>query len=71
MYSSSAIKGEKEKCFSVGMTDFLTKPFRKNDIVSVLDKWVTNGTDIAPLESLEDPSDVNEIFDFKQQLESL
>ena len=36
--TASAIKGEKEKCISVGMTDFLSKPFKKKDLIPVLDK---------------------------------
>jgi len=37
--TASAIKGEQEKCLEAGMNDFLTKPFKKNDLVPVLDKW--------------------------------
>ncbi|WP_319475572.1 response regulator [Marispirochaeta aestuarii] len=37
--TASAIKGEQEKCFEAGMDDFLTKPFKKNDLMPVLDKW--------------------------------
>ena len=37
--TASAIKGEKEKCLASGMTDFLTKPFKKKDIQPVLMKW--------------------------------
>ncbi len=38
--TASAIKGEREKCLSVGMSDFLTKPFKKKDIIPVLNKWM-------------------------------
>ncbi|MDC7125064.1 MAG: response regulator [Spirochaetales bacterium] len=37
--TASAIKGEKEKCLSCGMSDFLTKPFKKKDIQPILRKW--------------------------------
>ena len=37
--TASAIKGEKDKCLACGMTDFLTKPFKKKDIQPVLNKW--------------------------------
>ncbi|MBI9101713.1 MAG: response regulator [Spirochaetales bacterium] len=50
--TASAIKGEKDKCLSVGMTDFLTKPFKKRDISPVLYKYL--GEEIACLEELED-----------------
>jgi PAS domain S-box-containing protein len=37
--TASAIKGEKEKCLESGMSDFLTKPFKKKDIQPILSKW--------------------------------
>ncbi len=37
--TASAIKGERDKCFACGMTDFLTKPFKKKDLQPVLMKW--------------------------------
>jgi len=38
--TASAIKGEKEKCLACGMSDFLTKPFKKEDLVLVLNRWI-------------------------------
>ena len=70
--TASAIKGEKEKCLSVGMTDFLTKPFKKKDIIPVLDKWLSG---IISSESVTDTPTVEgsrseaDIFDFKQAVE--
>ena len=37
--TASAIRGEQEKCLAVGMDDFLTKPFKKRDLLPMLDKW--------------------------------
>lgn len=34
--TANALKEDKEKCFDVGMNDFLTKPFKINDIESCL-----------------------------------
>jgi PAS domain S-box-containing protein len=39
--TASAIKGEREKCLEAGMSDFLSKPFKKKDILLVLEKWLT------------------------------
>jgi two-component system sensor histidine kinase/response regulator len=39
--TASALKGEREKCIAVGMTDFLTKPFKQKDIVGILSKYYT------------------------------
>jgi len=70
--TASAIKGEKEKCMSVGMTDFLTKPFKKKDIIPVLDKWLSKENraekvQIIPEEETGDSE--SDIFDFKQAVE--
>ena len=72
--TASAIKGEKEKCISVGMTDFLTKPFKKKDIIPVLDKWLgaDNELDIpgSAGEETDSGSDPDrEVFDFSQAVE--
>jgi len=70
--TASAIKGEKEKCISVGMSDFLTKPFKKKDINPVLDKWLKM---VPKQEIVQDESDEEssysdiDIFDFKQAVE--
>jgi PAS domain S-box-containing protein len=70
--TASAIKGEREKCISVGMTDFLTKPFKKMDIIPVIDKWMSkipkNETSSIPIQEPEFDSGI-EIFDFKQAVE--
>jgi len=37
--TASALKGERDKCIEVGMNDVLLKPFKKNDLKSMLDRW--------------------------------
>ena len=37
--TADAMKGDKEKCLSVGMNDYITKPFQKNDIISIILKF--------------------------------
>ena len=41
--TASAIKEEMSKAFDAGMNDFITKPFKKNDLLPVIEKW-TQGT---------------------------
>ncbi|MCK5153650.1 MAG: response regulator [Spirochaetales bacterium] len=70
--TASAIKGEKEKCISVGMTDFLTKPFKKKDIIPVLDKWLSKMDKTEQIKNIsEEAAGVSDmdIFDFKQAVE--
>lgn len=34
--TAKAIEGEKEKCFDAGMDEYLSKPFRSDDLVKVI-----------------------------------
>jgi two-component system, sensor histidine kinase and response regulator len=38
--TASAVKGEREQALGIGMTDFLTKPFKRQDLIPVLKKWL-------------------------------
>ncbi len=70
--TASAIKGEREKCLSVGMTDFLTKPFKKIDLIPVLDKWLSGPDELDNSSTASETPDSisnNEIFDFNHAVE--
>ncbi|MFO7730715.1 MAG: response regulator [Spirochaetia bacterium] len=41
--TASALKGEEEKCLKVGMNGFLVKPFKKRDLLPVLEEWFEQG----------------------------
>ena len=72
--TASAIKGEKEKCLSVGMSDFLMKPFKKRDLAPVLGKWLSNRQKTGPSEKARDetPEETSEVvvFDFNEAVET-
>jgi CheY-like chemotaxis protein len=38
--TANVIKGEKEKCFSVGMNDYLSKPFDEEQFLEIISKWL-------------------------------
>jgi len=63
--TASATTGEYEKCMDSGMTDFLTKPFKKGDLLPVLKKWVkmNDSTEDAPAEDRALSSDVFDLDD--------
>ena len=55
--TANAVAGEKEKCIDAGMDDFLTKPFKKGDLVPVINKWLLGDEEVAELEELDSVSD--------------
>jgi CheY-like chemotaxis protein len=38
--TAGVIKGEKEKCLDAGMDDYISKPFTKEILKDVIDKWI-------------------------------
>ncbi len=38
--TANAIKGENDKCFASGMNDFVPKPFKEEDLLKVIAKWL-------------------------------
>lgn len=37
--TAHALKSDEEKCMSIGMNDFITKPLRKKDLTTIVNKW--------------------------------
>ncbi len=68
--TASALKGEEEKCLEVGMDGFLIKPFKKKDLLPVLDKWFEQGRrtsgEINPAEAAEDDEEAGELEELEE-----
>jgi PAS domain S-box-containing protein len=42
--TANAMQGDRERCLSAGMDDYLSKPLDPQDVIAVLDKWTSRGT---------------------------
>lgn len=38
--TAHAMKGDRERCISAGMNDYITKPIKRENVLRILDKWV-------------------------------
>ena len=53
--TAHAMKGDRERCLASGMDDYLAKPFREQDLSSLLDRWLLSPPGEAAAERPEDP----------------
>lgn len=37
--TANAMKGDKERCLSAGMDDFLAKPFKSQQLTAIIEQW--------------------------------
>lgn len=45
--TANAIKGENDKCFASGMNDFVPKPFKEEDLLKVIARWLGKESSIT------------------------
>ncbi len=44
--TANALSGDRERCLDAGMSDYLTKPFTKEQLETMLDKWIRSADGI-------------------------
>ncbi len=38
--TAHAMKGDREKCFDVGMDDYIAKPFNQHELLNIIELWI-------------------------------
>ncbi len=57
--TANALAGDREKCLAAGMDDYLSKPFKQEQILYVLERWLLpSGMEPEPLPAVETESPV-------------
>jgi PAS domain S-box-containing protein len=51
--TANAMKGDREHCIEIGMSDYLAKPVKKNELRVLLEKWLPRGEESAPQQEPE------------------
>jgi CheY-like chemotaxis protein len=39
--TANAMSGDRKKCIDAGMNDYISKPFKLRELLSLLDKWIS------------------------------
>lgn len=61
--TANALSGDRQTCIDAGMSDYLTKPFTREQLASMIDKWVGPKSAESGMQSGVAPIDDNSLID--------
>ena len=59
--TANAFKNDRDICHTVGMDDYLSKPFDVSDLLAILEKWVAFDSEIGSTQSMDPETEADSV----------